>query len=87
LAGGKSIIALPASSIVNGERLSRIVPTLTLGTVVTTPRAFVDYVVTEHGIATLRGKSLRQRAQELIAVAHPDFRTELQRDAQRLYHV
>src|SRR5712692_1242460 len=87
LAGGKSIIALPASSIVNGERLSRIVPVLAPGTVVTTPRAFVDYVVTEHGIATLRGKSLHQRAQELIVVAHPDFRTELQRDAQRLYHV
>jgi acyl-CoA hydrolase len=87
LAGGKSIIALPASSIVNEERLSRIVPTLAPGTVVTTPRAFVDYVVTEHGIATLRGKSLRQRAQELIAIAHPDFRTELWREAQRLYHV
>lgn len=49
--------------------------------------AFVDYVVTEHGIATLRGKSLRQRARELIAVARPDFRAELRRDAQRLYHV
>jgi acyl-CoA hydrolase len=43
-------------------------------------------VVTEHGIATLRGKSLRQRAQELIAITHPDFRAELRRDAQRLYH-
>jgi acyl-CoA hydrolase len=72
---------------VNGERLSRIVPTLTLGTVVTTPRAFIDYLVTEHGIATLRGKSLRQRAQELIAIAHPDFRAELRREAQRLYRV
>jgi 4-hydroxybutyrate CoA-transferase len=87
LAGGKSIIALPASSIVNAERLSRIVPTLAPGTVVTTPRAFVDYVVTEHGIATLRGKSLRQRAQELIAIAHPDFRADLWREARRLYHV
>ena len=45
LAGGKSIIALPASSIVNGERLSRIVPVLAPGTVVTTPCTFVDYVV------------------------------------------
>lgn len=85
LAGGKSIIALPASSIVQGKRVSRIVPTLTPGTVVTTPRAFVDYVVTEHGIATLRGKPLRQRARELIAISHPDFRTELQREAARLY--
>lgn len=87
LADGKSIIALPASSIVNGERLSRIVPVLAPGTVVTTPRAFVDYVVTEHGIATLRGKSLRQRAQELIAVAHPDFRPELRRNAERSYRI
>ena len=62
-------------------------PTLAPGTVVTTPRAFVDYVVTEHGIATLRGKNLRQRAQELVAVAHPDFRAELKREAKRLYHL
>ena len=50
-------------------------------------RAFVDHVVTEYGIATLRGKSLRQRVQELIAVAHPDFRGELRREAHRLYKV
>lgn len=87
LAGGKSIIALPSSSIVQRERLSRIVPVLAPGTVVTTPRAFVDYVVTEYGIATLRGKSLRQRAQELIAIAHPDFRGELRREAERLYQI
>ncbi len=87
LAGGKSIIALPASSVVQGERVSRIVSTLAPGTVVTTPRAFVDYVVTEHGIATLRGKNLRQRAQELIAIAHPDFRAELQHKAKCLYHL
>lgn len=87
LVGGKSIIALPASSIVQGERVSRIVPTLAPGTVVTTPRAFVDYVVTEYGIATLRGKNLRQRAQELIAISHPDFRTELRREAAQLYRL
>ena len=87
LAGGKSIIAVPSSSMLDGERISRIVPTLAPGTVVTTPRAFVDYVVTEYGIATLRGKSLRQRAQELIAVAHPDFRDQLQSEAARMYNL
>ena len=87
LAGGKSIIAVPSSSMLDGERISRIVPTLAPGTVVTTPRAFVDYVVTEYGIATLRGKSLRQRAQELIAVAHPDFRDTLQSEAARMYNL
>lgn len=70
-----------------GERVSRIVPTLAPGTVVTTPRAFVDYMVSEYGIATLRGKNLRQRAQELIAITHPDFRTELRREAARLYRI
>jgi acyl-CoA hydrolase len=54
--GGRSIIALPSSSIVDGVRHSRVLPQLPPGSVVTTPRSFVDYVVTEHGIATLRGK-------------------------------
>jgi len=86
LAGGKSIIAVPSSSFLDGARISRIVPTLAPGTVVTTPRAFVDYLVTEHGIATLRGRSLRQRAQALTSVAHPDFRAELQEAAERMFY-
>ena len=86
LAGGKSIIAVPSSSFLDGARISRIVPTLAPGTVVTTPRAFVDYLVTEYGIATLRGKSLRQRAQALTSVAHPGFRAELQEEAERMFH-
>ena len=45
----------------------------------TVPRTYVDYVVTEHGIASLRGKTVRQRTEELISVAHPDFRTELRK--------
>ncbi len=85
LAGSKSIIALPSSSLLDGRRISRIVPTLAPGTVVTTPRAFVDFVVTEYGIATLCGKSLRERARELSAVAHPDFRDELKEEAGRLH--
>lgn len=83
--GGRSILVLPSSQVVNGERLTRIMPTLPLGTTVTTHRAFVDYVVTEQGIATLHGKSLRERIGELISVAHPDFRAELKGEAQRIY--
>ena len=76
--GGRSVIAVPSSSLTaDGQRWSRIVPELPLGTAVTVPRTYVDYVVTEHGIATLRGKTVRQRAEELISVAHPDFRSEL----------
>jgi acyl-CoA hydrolase len=85
LAGGKSIIVLPSCAMVKGERLSRIAPTLAPGTVVTLSRTFVHYVVTEYGIATLQGKSLRERAYELVAVAHPDFRNELRAEAKRMY--
>jgi len=85
LAGGKAIFVLPSSSMVSGERKSRIVPMLAQGSVVTVPRAFVQYVVTEYGIADLRGKTLRQRARELIAIAPPDFRAELATQARRLW--
>jgi acyl-CoA hydrolase len=59
------------------------VDTLEPGAGVVTSRADVHYVVTEHGIARLHGRSLRERAQELIAVAHPDFRAELREAARR----
>jgi 4-hydroxybutyrate CoA-transferase len=78
---------LPSSSVVEGERVSRIVPTLPGGAAVTVPRTLVDYVVTEHGIAHLRGKSLRERAQELIAIAHPDFQSELRREGNLAYNI
>lgn len=81
---GRSIIVLPSSSLVKGERKSRIVSMLPEGSQITTQRTYVDYVVTEHGIATLRGKTLKERAGELIAVAHPDFRPELREAAKRL---
>lgn len=81
--GGRSIIVLP--SVTEDGSISRIVAALEPGTIVTVPRSAVDYVVTEYGIARLRGKSQRQRAQELIAIAHPDFRTELRREAERLF--
>jgi 4-hydroxybutyrate CoA-transferase len=85
LAGGKSIIVVPSSSVVAGRRVSRIVPELAGGTVITAPRSCVHYVVTEYGIADLRGKSLSRRAQELIAIAHPDFRDQLTEQARRLF--
>jgi 4-hydroxybutyrate CoA-transferase len=82
--GGASIIVLPSSSLVDGERRSRIVTTLPAGTMVTVPRTFVDYVVTEHGIAKLSGKTVRERIDEMVSVAHPDFRTELRQEAKRV---
>ena len=76
--GGKPIIALPASTS-RGE--TRIVPLLKAGAGVVTTRAHVHYVVTEHGIANLFGKSLRERAKALIAIADPKHREELERTA------
>lgn len=73
---GKSIIAV--TSMVRGKS-SRIVARFKEGTIVTTPRYDVDYIVTEYGIAELKGKTLSQRAQALTAIAHPDFRVELDR--------
>ena len=81
--GGKSIIAI-ASTARNGT-VSKIVPQLDEGSVVTTLRTDVDYVVTEFGAAALRGKTLRDRARALIEVAHPDFRSELIKEYERRY--
>jgi 4-hydroxybutyrate CoA-transferase len=77
--GGVPIIALP-STAKNGT-LSRIADTLLPGSGVVTTRADVHYVVTEHGIANLHGRSLRERARQLIDIAHPDFREQLERAA------
>lgn len=73
--GGISIIALP-STTEDGKR-SKIVSRLTPGAVVTTPRFCTDVIVTEYGVARLKGKDLRARAEALISIAHPDFREEL----------
>jgi acetyl-CoA hydrolase len=73
--GGLPIIALPSTA--KGDTVSRIVPQLTPGAGVVTSRGDVHYVVTEFGVAYLHGRSIRERAQALIAVAHPDFREEL----------
>jgi len=79
--GGKPIIAL--SSTAKDGAVSRIVDTLLPGSGVVTTRADVHYVVTEYGVASLFGRSLRERAEALIAIAHPDFREELRAAARR----
>jgi 4-hydroxybutyrate CoA-transferase len=83
--GGRAITVLP-STAQNGT-VSRIVPLHPEGTVVTIQRNCADYIVTEYGIAHVRGKTLRQRALELINIAHPDFRAELKQKAQELLGV
>jgi 4-hydroxybutyrate CoA-transferase len=73
--GGKSILAFQSTA--GGGKYSRIVPSLDPGAVVTTSRCDIQYLVTEYGIANMRGKSVRERAEQLIAIAHPDFRKQL----------
>jgi acyl-CoA hydrolase len=73
--GGKPIIALPSTA--KGSTISRIVPHLKEGAGVVTSRGDVHYVVTEFGVAYLHGKSIRERCQALINIAHPDFRDSL----------
>lgn len=78
---GKPIIALPSTT--KDGKISKIVPTLQLGAGVVTTRADVHYVVTEFGAAYLHGKNLRQRAEALINIAHPDFRHWLEQEAKK----
>ncbi len=79
--GGRSFIAFPSTA--KGGTISKIKPILTPGAIVTTSKNDVDYVVTEYGVAHLRGESLARRAGQLIAIAHPDFRDELRFDAKK----
>jgi len=83
--GGVPIIALPSTA--KGETISRIVPMLREGAGVVTTRNHVRYVVTEYGVADLYGKTIRQRAQALINIAHPKFREELTRAAKALNYL
>ena len=80
--GGRAITLLPSTAL--DGAVSRVVAQHEAGSIVTLPRFFADTIVTEHGVARLMGKNHRQRAQELIAVAHPDFRAGLRREAERL---
>jgi 4-hydroxybutyrate CoA-transferase len=81
--GGVSIMAMP--STVKGK-VSKIVPLLDEGAAVTTSRNDIDYVVTEYGVAALKGRTLRQRARALIEIAHPDFRDGLKAEYEKRFH-
>jgi acyl-CoA hydrolase len=81
--GGKAFIVLPSTA--KDDSISRIVPTLAPGAHVSTSKNDINYVVTEFGVAQLRGKSAKQRSQEMIAIAHPDFRAELTETARQMH--
>lgn len=80
---GRAITVLPSTA--RGGAVSRIVAQFEAGQVISVPRTFVDYVITEHGIASLQGKSQRQRAEALIEIADPQFRDELRSAARKLF--
>lgn len=82
--GGRSITLLPSTAM--GGGVSRIVPLMDAGSIVTVPRFFADIVITEYGVAKLWGKNHRQRAEELISIAHPDFRASLREELQKLMY-
>lgn len=83
--GGKGLICLSSTTTLkDGTVVSRIKPTLSPGTIVTVPRSIVYYVITEYGIAILKGKTTWQRAEALINIAHPDFRDELIKEAEKM---
>jgi len=86
--GGVPIIALPSTTILkDGTRISRISAMLKQGAGVVTSRNHVHYIVTEYGVADLYGKSIRQRARQLISIAHPDFRLDLEVQAKELHYL
>ncbi len=80
--GGRGIIVI-TSTAKNGA-ISKIQPVLPLGSAVSISHNWVDCIVTEYGVACLKGASIRQRVERLIAIAHPDFRAELRREAEKL---
>jgi itaconate CoA-transferase len=81
--GGKSILAFYSTA--HNQEISRIVPRLETGAVVTTPRMDTHYLVTEYGAVNLKGKSTRERALDIISIAHPKYRDDLLREAENMY--
>ncbi len=79
--GGKSFLCLPSTYEKRGARRSRIVLDLTPGNIVTTPRSDAMYIVTEFGMANLKGLAVCERARAMISLAHADFREDLERQA------
>ena len=85
--GGKGITLLTSTQKQSdGSIISSIVPELPPGSPVTVPRTFADYVISEYGIARLKYKTRRQRAAELIAIAHPDLRGELRNSLRKNFY-
>ena len=83
--GGKSFLCTPSTrTLKDGTVESLIMPTLPQGSIVSTPRSGVHYIVTEYGAVNLKGKTTYERAKLLISVAHPDFRAELEEEAQKM---
>jgi acyl-CoA hydrolase len=82
--GGKAFICLYSTANTKEGTVSKVVPILKPGAAVTTLRTDVQYIATEYGIAQLKGKSIRQRALELISIAHPEFRNSLRTEASKL---
>lgn len=82
--GGQSFVCLPSTIELKGQVQSRIKPILTPGAIVTDPRTATHMVVTEYGIANLKGKSTWERAEALIGISHPDFRDELIKEAEKM---
>ena len=86
--GGVPIIALPSTTTLrDGTPVTRIAALLKLGAGVVTSRNHVRFVVTEYGVADLYGKTIRQRARQLINIAHPDFRADLEKQANELHYL
>ncbi len=86
--GGVPIIALPSTTTLrDGTPVTRIAAMLKPGAGITTSRNHVRYVVTEYGVADLYGKTIRQRARQLIGIAHPDFRADLEKQANELHYL
>jgi len=85
---GKAIIAIASTTTLkNGKMISKIVPYIDHGAAVTTSRHDVDYIVTEYGIAEMKGKSLKERARALINIAHPNFRNELTKEYEKRFNI
>lgn len=76
-ADGRSLVCLPSSSTVGGQLVTRILPSLPAGSVVSTPRHQVDVVITEFGVAELMGRTIRERAMALASIGHPEVRDDL----------
>ena len=82
--GGRGILAFASRS---KKGMPKIKPMLTQGAVVTIPRNYVDYIVTEYGVVQLRGCNVKERTEKLISIAHPEDRAELRREAEKLFYI